>query len=353
MTELHSEVQFVFEVRYAELVAQAMRDLVPLVNQIESEHAADALTELDEDMSFITGLLDTTSRNPGKLLDLVCDLLQTLTPYLNARGLFEEQLSWAQRLFKYFRDHAESEEAAVNLSLLMIIASTFHRLGEHDDALDIYSFVLSIDRHRSTHPGFAIAHHSMALIYLSKGDHASALSACQRALEIDRHNENPRGIANGLLLLADLLEEEGALPASADALREATDIIEEIRNPILEATLLSKIAIFAAKYNPEANSDRLFKEAIEKWQSIGDDEQLALTKFNYAVVLQETGKPDEARQHAVESLKLLEAARHFRANHVRQAIEAWDRGEDAPASIPLLRLSSPAVEDATEGDDLT
>ncbi|MFN8529742.1 MAG: tetratricopeptide repeat protein [Anaerolineae bacterium] len=322
MIELHNEVKGVFQRRHRHIVETMLRQLAPLTEQVQSTNAAAVLAELDEDLGTLTDTLSTLTANPGDLLDRLCEVLRVFSPYFDLRGLTEEQMDWAQNLLRYFRDHAQSEDDAVDLSLILIIANMMQRLGEHEDAIELYEFVLSIDRHRSTHPGFAVAYHNMALVYLGIGDDARGMEACQRALEIDQHNENERGIAANLMLLADFQDSLGQVRASGETMKQALAILERIDNRVLMTTFKGKVAAFTAKYGETPKADALFLEALADWKAMGDDEQYAIVQFNYAVVLHETGRPEEAMRRAAESLKLPEADRHYVADHIRAAMLA-------------------------------
>lgn len=333
-TVLVQQVQAVFEERYLGIVRDLIAVYTEPVHAIQSAAAPDAIRLLDEELGTLTSVFETTVRKPGTLFDILCELLRTFSPYFDLRGLFSEQLQWAQMLLQYFRDHTASDDDAVDMSLLLVIANMFHRLGEHDDALEIYNFVLSIERHRATHPGFSVTYHNMALLYLSRGDDERGMEACKRSLEIDRHNGNQRGIAVNMLLLSDFLERTGQVQASATLLQEAYTVMEPLNNPVLQATFTGKLAAFAAMYTDSPDrAEALFKETITAWGELRDDEQRAITQFNYAVMLHELGRVDEALALAHESLTVLQAQDHYIAKHIRASLLAWQASEDAPSSV--------------------
>lgn len=337
MFELHEEVKGVFQRRHRHIVDTIMHQLAPLTENIQSASAAPALSELDEDLGTLTDTLSNLTPDPGDLLDALCEVLRVFSPYFDLRGLTQEQLDWAQNLLGYFRDHAQSEEDAVDLSLILIIANMMQRLGAHEDAIELYEFVLSIDRHRSTHPGFAVAYHNMALVYLGLGEDSRGIAACQRALEIDQHNENQRGIAANLMLLADFQENLGDVRQSGETLKQALALLEQIDNRVLMTMFKGKVAAFTAKYGDTEKADTVFREALTEWKALGDDKQYAIVQFNYAVVLHEMGRREEALLRAGESLKLLEVDGHYIADHIRAAMRAWEIGEKAPSSVTRYR----------------
>jgi tetratricopeptide (TPR) repeat protein len=318
----------VFELRYQNLIDHFTKECMPLLDLVQSGDAVSALTYLDDDLGAITGLLSATTRQPGKLLEPLAELLKVFSPYFDLRGLYDEQLQWAQSLLQYFRDHATHEEDAIDMSILLMIAGMYQRFGEHDDALDIYKFILTVDRHRPTHPGFALTHHNMALIYTVQDKIPEAIEACQHALEIDVHNKSERSIARNFMLLADLVEAQGDIRGAGDYLKQAVDIDERLNNPIIHAILLGKIAAFSARYHSEDAAEPLFQETIAAREVLGDKAEFALATFNYAVYLYERGHVERAKQLAYQSLKALEAMRHFRAGHIRKSLAEWENSED-------------------------
>src|SRR5690606_13153180 len=107
------------------------------------------------------------------------------------------------------------------------------------------------------------------------------------------------------------------------ALKRATELIEPLDNRYLHAQITAKTALHTARYHDWERAAGLFKVAIAMWRDISDEEQLAGTLFNYAVLLQETGNNTEALTCAHESLALLERYNLFHAETVRTAIAEW------------------------------
>lgn len=162
----------------------------------------------------------------------------------------------------------------------------------------------------------AVAHHRV-------GNIEQALTLCQRSIAIDEQHGNPRGIATSLLLLSDLLHAQGNVEGIFQVLKRATELIEPLDNRYLHAQVTAKTALHTARYHDWERASGLFKAAITMWRDIGDEEQLAGTLFNYAVLLQETGSNTEALTCAHESLILLERYNLFHAETVRTAIAEW------------------------------
>lgn len=309
--------------RFLTFLHESFEQLVPLARQIEHTDSAHALTLLDFYLPSVGGLFDAALQLPQPPFQNLCDLLKQLNKYLNTRGLYREQVEWAQALLSYFLENEGETGEKIDLVILNTIASGFDALGEHEDALDIYDFIIDLYADEPEHPGLAVicfnaavAHHRMDYI-----EQASAL--CQRSIAIDEQHDNPRGIATSLMLLSDLLHVQGHVEGIFKVLKRATELIEPLENRYLHAQVTAKTALHTARYHDWERAAGLFKAAITMWRDIGDEEQLAGTLFNYAVLLYETENAAEALTHAQESLTLLERHNLFHAETVRAAVKEW------------------------------
>lgn len=309
--------------RFISLTRQMLEQIVPLAAQIERSDSAQTLALLDDQLPNVGGLFDAALRLPQPPFQSLCDLLKQLNKYLNTRGLYREQVEWAQSLLSYFLEHEGETGERIDLVILNTIASGFDALGEHEDALDIYDFIIDLYADDPDHPGLAVICFNAAVAHHRVGNIEQALTLCQRSIAIDEQHSNPRGIATSLLLLSDLLHAQGNAEGIFQALKRATELIEPLDNRYLHAQITAKTALHTARYHDWERAAGLFKVAIAMWRDISDEEQLAGTLFNYAVLLQETGNNTEALTCAHESLALLERYNLFHAETVRTAIAEW------------------------------
>lgn len=309
--------------RFLTLMHQTFEQLVPLARQIERTDSARALALLDFHLPNVGGLFDAALRLPQPPFQSLCDLLKQLNKYLNMRGLYREQVEWAQRLLSYFLEHEVETGDKIDLVILNTIANGFDALGEHEDALDIYDFILNLYADEPDHPGLAVICFNAAVAHHRIGSIEQALTLCQRSIAIDEQQGNSHGIATSLLLLSDLLHAQGNVEDIFKALRRAAELIEPLDNRYLHAQIIAKTALHTARYHDWERAAGLFKAAIAMWRDIGDEEQLAGTLFNYAVLLYETGNAAEALTHAQESLTLLEHYDLFHADTVRTVLMEW------------------------------
>lgn len=309
--------------RFLTFLHETFEQLVPLARRIEYTDSAHALASLDFYLPSIGGLFDATLQLPQPPFQRLCDLLKQLNKYLNTRGLYREQVEWAQALLSYFLEHEEETGEKIDLVILNTIASGFDALGEHEDALDIYDFIIDLYADELAHPGLAVICFNAAVTHHRIGNIEQALTLCQRSIAIDEQHDNPRGIATSLLLLSDLLHVQREVEGIFKVLKRAAELIESLDNRYLHAQIIAKTALHTARYHDWERAAGLFKAAIAMWRDIGDEEQLAATLFNYAVLLYETGNAAEALTHAQESLTLLEQHNLFHAETVRVAIAEW------------------------------
>lgn len=309
--------------RFIALTQQMHEHIVPLAAQIERSDSTQTLALLDDQLPNIGGLFDAALQLSQPPFQSLCDLLKHLNKYLNTRGLYREQVEWAQELLSYFLEHEEETGEKIDLVILNTIASGFDALGEHEDALDIYDFIIDLYADEPDHPGLAVICFNAAVAHHRMDHIEQALALCQRSIAIDEQHGNPRGIATSLMLLSDLLHAQGNTEGIFQALKRATELIEPLDNRYLHAQVTAKTALHTARYHDWERAAGLFKAAIAMWRDIGDEEQLAGTLFNYAVLLYETGNTAEALPHAQESLILLERHNLFHAETVRVAVEEW------------------------------
>lgn len=309
--------------RFLTLVEQMLEQITPLAAQIERTDSSKTLALLDEQIPNIAGIFDATLRLYQPPFQSLCDLLKQLNKYLNTRGLYCEQVEWAQRLLAYFLEHEEETGAKIDLVILNTIASGFDALGEHEDALDIYNFIIDLYADEPDHPGLAVICFNAAIAHHRIGDDEQAFALCQRSIAIDEGQNNARGIATSLLLLSDLLHSRGEVKAIFRALSRAAELVEPLDNRYLHTQIISKTALHTARYHDRERAAELFQQAIAMWRDTGDEEQLAGVLFNYAVLLQETGSTAEALRFARESLTLFERHDLFHAKTVQAAIAEW------------------------------
>lgn len=321
--KLDDDIGRQLERRYVTLTQQMLVQIVPLASQIEHSDSAAALALLDDQIPNIEGLFEAGLRLPQPPFQGLCDLLKLLNKYLNTRGLYREQVEWAQGLLSYFLEHEAETGERIDLVILNTIASGFDALGEHDDALDIYDFIIDLYADEPDHPGLAVICFNAAVAHHRAKDDEQAFALCQRSIAIDKQHNNPRGLATSLLLLSDLLHIKGDVKGIFQALARAAELVSRLDNRYLHAQIVGKTALHTARYYDWERAAVMFKEAIVMWRDIGDEEQLAGVLFNYAVLLQETGSIPEAITLAQESLTIFEKYNLFHAENVRMAMSAW------------------------------
>ncbi len=321
MMEIDKSIGGLLDRRYSTLTVTLPPYIAPLIAQLE--HSAEAVNRLDAELQTISSLFEVALKQERPPFQALCDLLKQLNKYLNLRGLYGEQLRWAQELLTYFLEHEVETGDTIDLAVLNTIATGFERMGDYEDALDIYDFIIGLYADDPYHPGLAVICYNTALIHQHQEHIEQALALCQRAMEIDAREQNRRGMAMEWMLLADLRHDQGDIPGGFQAMQEAFTLIETLENRDLRAQFASKFALKTARYVDAQRALTLFPQAIALWREIGDDEQLAFALFNYAGLLHEIGRTSEAFQPAEESLALFERHNLFHAETSRAAIAEW------------------------------
>ncbi len=301
----------------------------PLLTGIAQITSPESLTTLDANLPSIRQLFEVGLQAHVPPYDHLCTLLKQLNKYLNMRGLYSEQLRWAQSLLAYFLNHEETTGESIDLAILNIIASGYDTLGKHTEGLELYEFMLDL---YEDHPGLAVICYNAALACHRRDDDDQALEFAMRALEIDECYGNNTGMATTLSLVADLMETQSDRDAIFDTLNRAVSLLEHTQNDHLRAQLTGKLAFYTAKYADWTIAERLFRETLEIWRTVGDDEQLAGVLLNYANLLYETNRTSEALTLARESLDLFQKHSIYHVLRVAEAIATWE--SELSANLP-------------------
>lgn len=310
--------------RFVLLARQLLEQISPYVREMESNNPGRALTMLDEYLPAIANLFENFPRMPQPLYAILSELIKQMGKYFNARGLYPEQVRWAQALFDYFLNNEAETGVRIDLAILNTIASGFTMLGEHQDAVDLYEFILELYQDEPDHPGIAVITFNAALAYYQLGNVERALLLCRRAIELDRQLGDWRGEARSQFLLADVLDVLRDERGIFEALHQAVALAETHDSRFLQAQTLSKLAHYSARYIDWEQAEPLYSQAIAVWRSLGDEENLAAALFNYAVLLEETGRLAQALELAQESLRIYERDAIYLAERVRHAIAEWE-----------------------------
>ncbi|HRF98254.1 MAG TPA: hypothetical protein PLZ51_23765, partial [Aggregatilineales bacterium] len=123
------------------LINRFLVTLPPLIAKIEYD--SNAITTLDEDLPSLMDTFNTNLAISHIPFDPLCRLLKATNKYLNVRGLIQQQVEWGQALLRYFLDHPEVGED-IDIVVLAIIANGFERLGQLEDAIDLYEFIMEL-----------------------------------------------------------------------------------------------------------------------------------------------------------------------------------------------------------------
>jgi len=311
----------IFQMRQRNIINHLLNRLPPLIAQIEYD--PQAITTLDSFLSHLSGIFDVTLNFPNPPFDELCRLLKATNKYLNLRGFIQQQVNWGQALLQYFLDHPDVG-VSMDVTVLVIIASGFERLGQVDDAIDLYETIISWFEDDPTNPHLGAIYYNLALAYQKQEEFASAIEVCELAIRLDEKYADKRAIAINRMLLADLHFSLGDIRAGFGQMKQAIITLETLNNPTLLALYTGKLALFMTKYADYEKAIALFESAIRQWELVGDTEQLGLVKFNYANALYEMGNRADAYRHAYESLRVFEAMNSTHLATVRQALAVWD-----------------------------
>jgi tetratricopeptide (TPR) repeat protein len=134
----------------------------------------------------------------------------------------------------------------------------------------------------------------------TEGDIGAALQLQRDALAIRERVLGPNhpDVASTLTSLAGLYAAEDDYAAAQPLLERALSIREQAlgSEDRLTAESLNNLALLYAAEGRDADAEPLYQRAITIFEHRGDQRQLATTLENYAALLDETGRAEEAKQ---------------------------------------------------------
>lgn len=296
------------------------------------EYEPQAITTLDDQLNLVMDAFSVSLSQPHPPFQLLCRLLKATNKYLNLRGLIQQQVDWGQTLLRYFLDNPEAG-SDMDITVLVIIASGFERLGYIEDAIDLYEYIIALFDEDPTNQHLGAIYYNLALAYQKNDDIPQAIEASELAIRIDERYDDKRGIAINLMHLADLHFSLDDKKAGFTHMKQAIQVIERLNNPSILALYTGKLAFFMAKYEDFEKAIPLFESAMRQWELVGDDEQRGQVTFNYAVLLYETGRIAEAYRYAYDSLTWFEKSNSVYIRQVREALSVWEQADGGHSMI--------------------
>lgn len=188
--------------------------------------------------------------------------------------------------------------------------------GDLDAALSTYQRALDCFEQVGSFPGVAHVKGNMALPVALKGDYERALSILAEAEEIARDVHEARTIAGVQIFRGQLLVEMGDIEGARVSIGQAAPVVEELREPLLQAFLLSvRSRVFRAAGESVRGLECARAAAAHLRDPGCDFPQLAIL-MDLGAALLDAGEFQEAGRVLTD---VLATCRRFRAH----LAEAW------------------------------
>lgn len=179
------------------------------------------------------------------------DLNQYSSPYVNTMvnlgilAMEQGKLPEAEQIFEDALRMLDKNDASY-VPLVNNRANVFHRLGQYDKAIELFSEVEASDSITlgTTHPDFGLTLSNLAMVFNDKGDYAKAEKLMMRSLAISRANNDTQSsdYASKLNNLAKVYSLSGQPQKATELYEQALRIFEKTlgeKNPEYATTVFN------------------------------------------------------------------------------------------------------------------
>ncbi len=138
------------------------------------------------------------------------------------------------------------------------------------------------------------------------GDYKSTITYTTEAINLLKFINLEKGLAACYNILASGYKHLGRYPEAMDSFIQCLNYAEKTDNKIQEANAYQNIATLYLLQKDYKKSAENLDRAANLYREIGDDDGVLTTLFNYANILKEEGKYEQARKHYKTVLKYRE-----------------------------------------------
>ncbi|MEM3341718.1 MAG: tetratricopeptide repeat protein [Thermoplasmata archaeon] len=294
-------------------------------------------------------------------LDLEADIYRGLGRIYWKKGLPDKAMACLEKA----HENADRVSNQLLKGLIYIeMGNVMRDKSEWDKGLEYYTKAekMLIDRAEAL-PDLARLYNNMGVILFEKKEVRSALEHYQRAADTARKISDIFLLGIALSNIGEIYAKEGNYEKCAPCLEEALAIFKKIGDSTFTASVYKYYAAYYRKTGDYANAEANFLKAIKIHEQSGVVYDLAETRYEYAVMLYETGRFKEALtlvnmvMNALEELgaeKLIimvgEKRREILAalkSEKEKVVSSKDR-LSKPALSPLPLIKTQSLEEAKE-----
>ncbi|MGI2907816.1 CHAT domain-containing protein [Tolypothrix sp. VBCCA 56010] len=168
---------------------------------------------------------------------------------LNNIGGVYSNLGEKQKALEYYNQSLplsrEVDDKALEAKTLNNIGLVYSDLGEKQKALEYYNQALPLSREVGAKAGVAATLNNIGLVYFDLGEKQKALEYLNQSLPLMREAENKANEAATLANIAFLERSRGNLNAALTPIKDAINIIEDLRTKVVNQQL--RTSYFASK----------------------------------------------------------------------------------------------------------
>lgn len=207
-----------------------------------------------------------------------------------------------------FMDFQKKENVSLNIVSLIEIADIYFEMGDLNQSLAYFKLAIKRGEESGNKKDCSLAYVKMANILLRIGDVEEAMRYGSWGYNMIKDHLNSEVAQKALLLYMELMIEIGDMPAVEEA-KELLDTldIKGQGDRLLRCSRERVLGLFEAKKRNFEKAGELLDKALDILSSMQVPFHLALTKYQYGLVLFQEMKVDEAL------VKLNEAADIFRS----------------------------------------
>lgn len=234
---------------------------------------------------------------------IVLDYEQALRTFFNRRGLWNDEIRWAQIGLEVARAQGERTLEAV---LLNEIGYSYRKKGFWDKALEHYESSRAIREAIDDRAGLAQSLNNIGLIYSNKGLWDEALELLQRSRAIREEIGDRGGLAQSLIRIGFVYMNKGLWDEALDYYERSRTIREGIGDRGGLAQSLLNIGITCRKTGLWDEALEYFEHSRAIWDEIGDRAGLAYSLNNIGLVYNNQSLWDEALEYYERSQAIFE-----------------------------------------------
>jgi tetratricopeptide (TPR) repeat protein len=224
--------------------------------------------------------------------------LKTIVPTFERIGMYRTLLD------KWLPTLRESEDKEILARALNWSGTTYHAIGDYDQALDYLQQSLSIKREIGDKAGEGSTLNNISQIYDARGDYDQALDYLQQSLQIRREIGDKKGEGTTLNNLSQIFQAQGDYDQALDYLQQSLKIRREIGDKAGEGTTLNNLSqIYDAQGDYDQALDYL-QQSLKIQQEIGDKAGEGTTLNNLSQIYDAKGDYEQALDYLQQSLKI-------------------------------------------------